>query len=275
MFLKKATALALLALAPTLLAACGGSDGGDLSGTVIEDPSKPVDPAPGVEPVVPPADKPGGGDPAPVAPGGASGGDVTLLSYVSSLAPTRRVDLADMKDACRTSVNCQAEIALFEAHLKTLCPTEVDCKDPVGMLLYKNRSPQQVASQQYSASFPQSKDVVPVVEAALAGGGGAGEAPVAPAEPGAAFADTLTQAAEDLKTQAGTPITWKEIGDLIIRIDPETGNAVTEQATAAVAAVAEADPALADAVTKLLAGEAVDAADAAAVVEKIVEAAKP
>lgn len=273
MLVKKATALALLALAPTLLVACGGSEGGDLSGSAVEEPSKPVEPAPGVNPVVP--EKPGDSQPAPVAPGASGSADaVTLLGYVSSLAPTRRVDLADMKDACRASVDCQAEIALFEAHLKTLCPTEADCKDPVGMLLYKERSPQQVAQQLYSASVPQSKDVVPVVEAALAGGA-SGEEPAAPVEPGAAFADTLTQAAEDLKAQAGTPITWKEIGDLIVRIDPDTGNAVTEQATSAVAAVAEADPALADAVSKLLAGEAVDAADAAAVVEKIVEAANP
>lgn len=272
MFMKKATALALLALAPTLLAACGSSDGGDLSGTVIEDPSKPADPAPGVEPVVPPADKPGGGDPAPVAPGASSGDAVTLLGYVSSLAPTRRVDLADMKDACRAAVDCQAEIAQFEAHLKTLCPTEVDCKDAVGMLLYKERSPQQVASQQYSASFPQAKDVVPVVEAALtsAAGGDAGAEPVAPAA-----ADTLAQVAEDLKAKAGTLVTWAEVGDLVVRIDPETGNAVTEQINAEIAAVAEADPALADTVTKLMAGETVDAADAAAVIEKIIDAANP
>jgi|GEM_PF-6190845 len=68
MFLKKATALALLALAPTLLAACG-SDGGDLSGSAVEDPGKPVETGnPPVDPVTPPAEKPGDSEPAAVDP---------------------------------------------------------------------------------------------------------------------------------------------------------------------------------------------------------------
>lgn len=278
MFLKKATAIALLALAPTLLAACGSSDGGDLAGTTVEDPSKPVPGGPGGV-VEPPAEKPGEAQPAPVEPA-VSKDEVTLLAYVQGLAPTRRVDLADMKDACRASTTCQADIAKFEAHLLTLCPTEADCKDPVGMLLYKTRSPQQVAQQLYSASFPQSKDVVPVVEAALEGTGDAGgdagadkgAEPVAGAD---TYVDTLTQAVEDLKAQEGTPIDWVQIGDLIVKIDPVTGNAVTEQVNAAIEEVAAANPDLAETIEKLQAGEAVDAGAAAAIIEKVIDAAQP
>lgn len=267
MFLKKATVLALLALAPTLLAACG-SDGGDLSGSAVEDPSKPVEPGnPPVDPVNPPAEKPGDSKPAPgVAPVGGTG-EVTLLGYVQSLAPTRRVDLADMKDACRASADCQADIAKFEAHLLTLCPTEADCKDAVGMLLYKERSPQQVAQQLYAASFPQSKDVVPVVEAALGPSAGGDEA--APVE--GAFDATIAQLIEDLNAKASTPVDMVEIGNLIVKIDPETGNAVTQQVTQDIADAAPADPAVAETATKLAAGEAVDAAAAAALIEEVVK----
>lgn len=271
MFLKKATAIALLALAPTLLTACGGTDGGDLSGSAVEEPIKGDEPGgPGGVVAPPPAEKPGESNPAPVAP--ADKGAMTLASYVQSLAPTRRVDLADMKDACRASVTCQAEITKFEAHLLTLCPSEADCKDPVGMLLYKTRSPQQVSQQLYSASFPQSKDVLPVVEAALADPVAGGE----PADPAAdAYVDTLTQTAEDLKSQGGSEVNWIQIGDLIVKIDPETGNAVTEQIQQDLGDVAAADPALADTVNKLLAGESVDAAAAAELIEKVIDAAQP
>ncbi|MBK6767813.1 MAG: hypothetical protein IPG72_02020 [Ardenticatenales bacterium] len=267
MFLKKATALALLALAPTLLAACG-SDGGNLSGSAVEDPSKPVEPGnPPVAPVNPPAEKPGDSKPAPgVAPSGGAG-EATLLGYVQSLAPTRRVDLADMKDACRASADCQADVAKFEAHLLTLCPTEADCKSAVGMLLYKERSPQQVAQQIYAASFPQAKDVLPIVEESLGpSAGGDDAAPVA-----GAFDATIDQLVEDLNAKAGTPVDMVEIGNLIVKIDPETGNAVTQQITQDIADAAPADPAVAETATKLAAGEPVDAAAAAALIDEVVK----
>src|SRR6185295_469930 len=99
MRVTKLIAVLFLASAPLTLAACGASNDGGITGSAVEDPSKPVEP---VDPNKPAEPSVPGQPGAPSVPGGDKGapapsvsGGVTLESFISGLPPTKRVDIHD------------------------------------------------------------------------------------------------------------------------------------------------------------------------------------
>lgn len=277
MRVSKLIPVLFLAVAPLMVAACGSSDDGGITGSAVEDPSKPGDPGSPVDPskpgepsnpsapgqpgapAVPPADK---NAPAPVA------GGVTLESFISGLPPTQRVDIHDMEKACGTSTVCTEQLATFTSYVKAnICAAEAGCVEPVGLILYKTRSASQERDGNYPASFPQAKAVAEVLAQALAQGseGSAGGGDVA------AFADTLQAVADDLAAATGTQVDTDGIAAMITAKDPANGEAAVTAFKTAVSALTAEDATVAEAVATLGKGGQVDAAAAADVVKAVIE----
>lgn len=276
MRVSKLIPIVFLAVAPLMVAACGSSDDGGITGSAVEDPSKPGDPGSPVDPskpgepsnpsvpgqpgapAVPPADK---NAPAPVA------GGVTLESFIAGLPPTQRVDIHDMEKACGTSTVCTEQLATFTSYVKAnICAAEAGCVEPVGLILYKTRSASQERDGNYPASFPQAKAVAEVLAQALAQeseGSTGGDV--------AAYADTLQSVADELAAKAGTQVDTDGIAAMITAKDAANGEAAVTAFKTAVSSITSGDASVTEAAATLGKGGEVDAAAAADVIKAVIE----
>ncbi len=245
----------VLALSLLGSAACSSTE--DSSGSAVGDPgagSGAVDPGTGSGAADPGA---GGGEtktePEPVAPGG--GGDVeTLDDALAGHGDTERINFQVLAEDCGQSAVCLEQLEALKTYI-------TDCADcsPVLANFNDEATSAQLRSGTLPTTYPQVKDVV-LVSADAAAGGEAGDAGASGDTGAAGAADAaIDDLVAELNKMAGESTDWNQILDMV---DPANKDAVQDAVTDALANMADDETAKA-----LLAGEPVDAADAAAAIE--------
>ena len=243
----------VLALALLGSAACSSAE--DSSGSAVGDPGTGADPGAGGAVVTDPGAGAGGEtktEPQPVVPGGSD--PATLEEALAGHGDTERINFQVLAEDCGRSTVCLEELEALKAYI-------TDCADcsPVLANFNDEATSAQLRSGTLPTTYPQVKDVV-LVSADAAAGGESGDAGASGDTGAAGAADAaIDDLVAELNKMAGEETDWNQILNMV---DPANKDAVEEAVTDALANMTDDETAKA-----LLAGDPVNAEDAAAAIE--------
>lgn len=193
------------------------------------------------------------------ASGATSVGDI-----LAGMKPTERLDAAVLEKSC-TDPACQADWEEFKTFLATKCAAQAGCDYKAALLLYLQRTRQQVAAGMIPSTFPQVADVTKAYEESgksITGGeegSSGGSNPSAPGDP--AMGDNPIDAVIAKISAEGGAVTMPGIESMLQEANPAGAVAAVAAIKTALAGI-QPNSDVRPIAERLLKGEEVSATEA-------------